>query len=785
MVSFRFRALLFTLISSLACLLACASSCLADAASWNADAQGQFITALCPGTNHTVWIGTEDEGVWRCDPSLPKDKQYTHYTTKDGLGDDNAYALAVDKAGRVWAGTLNHGVSVFNGKAWRTYGPVDGPLGSRVFALAVNPKDGGVWGATEAGLFRYVNGKWSYFTRADGLPSDQANALAFATDGTLYVGTQCDGIAIASPADGYHTWRVVPGPRQLPTAATGNGLPSSLINCLLVVRDRTVYAGTTCGLAASGDGGRTWHFRRGADWKDKDTGLDDPVAPSSRPIAGTVLREDDVSCLAEDGDRSLWVGHRQQGVELYYRDPRHPLMPDTTDTLKADDVACLLPDGAALWVGRYGGGLTLRYGEPSLASLPVRKTPTPPLPTPAAPPTLTQLNSMLKIVSAVAPDKNELAPKVTALDDDWRTEGDWLGRYGRYWASLNAICSPNNYYWGAGWENVNYFSQVGPHHVEGDSLRYWVQWLYTKDPRVLEMPPTYLDSRVKKGLTTPDNNRREAEQDDHGEVYVQSAEGPDVYETLTVPGGLFFLSLYDVNYNGHQDSNRFRDYRISIRAHAGASFSDISGFTSQPELAHGRIQGFWGGVYKRFLVRGPLTLTVKVDRNNSWNTMLPGVMLDLVDETPPPYFGTVASWQQAQDLPAAWPPLQAGDSAARLLDALAGVRRVNPKWWAVNSRADYIALLRWYKTRPNGERSTAYWRHLASCDYGVGQYGDWEDCLRRAGLTPARDIEKALKWDGSYDLRGQGNRIVINYLAQHSEVNKQACPATIAASSLK
>ena len=199
-----FRARLFgaRLFALTSCLLLAGMLSLvradALAAAWDANAQGQFITSLCRDTTGHTWIGTEDQGVWRFDPSASTGRQYTHFTTKDGLGDDNAYALVCDHAGRIWAGTLNHGVSVFNGKAWRTYGPLDGPLGSRVFALAVSPQDGSVWGATEAGLFRYKNSRWTDFTRTDGLPSDQANALAFAPDGTLYVGTQCDGIAIGS-----------------------------------------------------------------------------------------------------------------------------------------------------------------------------------------------------------------------------------------------------------------------------------------------------------------------------------------------------------------------------------------------------------------------------------------------------------------------------------------------------------------------------------------------------------------------------------------------------------
>ena len=781
--SHRFlRTVFFALINTF--LLA--SACLADALPWNPGAQGQFITSLCRDTTGHTWIGTEDNGVWRCDPSAPKDKQYTHFTTKDGLGDDNAYALVCDKAGRIWAGTLNHGVSVFNGKQWRTYGPVDGPLGSRVFALAVNPKDGGVWGATEAGLFRYQNSHWTCFTRADGLPSDGANALAFDQGGTLYVGTQCDGVAIGSPADNYKSWRVVPGPQHLSNAATGSGLPSGLINCLLVVRDSTVYAGTPTGLASSRDQGRTWHFRRGADWKDKLAGLAHPLTPSFRLVAGNLLREDYVTCLAEDGDRSLWVGHRQSGVELYYRDPRHQLIPDTTDTIKSDFAAALLPDGAALWVGRYGGGLSLLYGDAAPVFLPHRKTATPLLPVPAAPPTLAELSAMLKTVTAAAPDKNTDAPEVIALDDDWVTEGDWLGRYGRYWACLNAICSPTNYEWGAGWMNVADYTQIGPNHVSGDTLRYFVTSLYTANPRTLEMPPTYLDSRIKKGLTTPDKNRREAEIDDHGEDYPPAVDGPDIYTTLGVPEGVFILSLYDFNKDAHGEAeNRDRDYRISIRAQTAKAFDDLTHFPSQPELEHGRIRDFWGGVYKRFLVRGPVDVTVRLDRNNSRNTILPGMMLDLADELPPPYFHSVSDWQMGQRMPAAWPPPMAADPAGSLLTALEEVRQVNPSWWATHSRRGYLELLRWYDSRPASERNTAYWRHLGTCCYEAGLSARWEDCLRRAGLTPARDIEHALKWDGSYDLRGQGNRIATEYLDKHPAINKQTRKTAVALSVTK
>ena len=605
---------LSALISSLACFLVCASACRADVLSWNPNTQGQFITALCPGPHSTVWIGTEDEGVWHYDPAAPVGKQYTHYTTQDnsqdGLGDDNAYALAVDQAGRLWAGTLNHGVSVFNGKAWRTYGPLTGPLGSRVFALAVSPKDGGVWGATEAGLFRYQNSRWTYFTREGGLPSDQANALAFDPDGTLYVGTQCDGIAIASPADGYRTWRTVPGPRQLPNAATGNGLPSALINCLLVTKDGTVYAGTPCGLASSGDKGRTWHFRRGIDWKDKEMGLAVPVAPSSRPFTGTLLREDYVTCLAEDGDRSLWVGYRQRGVDLYYRDPKHPLIPDTTDTTKDNFITALLPDGAALWVGRYGGGLTLNYGEPAASSLAGQAAAVPfpvlPFPVPAPPPTLAALNRMLarvKSLHAALP-----AGRAVYLGEDWQTQGDWVGRYGRQYAVL---CAMNHVLTCTDAYSVE--GAMGGSRDPDDGMRWWVTWLQTDNPKSLYTPVL--------------GTRRQAEWDDHGEAYAQWRSGPDLWITVRLSvGEVHRISLYFVNIDGQFRDNRIRDYLVEVKPYRKTP----EAAEAAPTLARARVRNFWGGVYEQFAVKSPGVYCIKISRNGSFNTILSGVFIDKV-----------------------------------------------------------------------------------------------------------------------------------------------------------
>ncbi|MDR3108408.1 MAG: hypothetical protein LBU65_01795, partial [Planctomycetaceae bacterium] len=77
--------------------------------------KASFITTMISDGDGGVFVGTEDYGVYHYD-NTGNSKQFTR---KDGLGDDNAYALAIDKVGRLWVGHLNTGVSVFNGERWK------------------------------------------------------------------------------------------------------------------------------------------------------------------------------------------------------------------------------------------------------------------------------------------------------------------------------------------------------------------------------------------------------------------------------------------------------------------------------------------------------------------------------------------------------------------------------------------------------------------------------------------------------------------------------------------
>lgn len=605
------------------------------------DEKLRFVMSLCADQQGNIWIGTEDYGVFRYNPDAPEGQQYTQFTTKDGLGDDNGYALACDHQGRIWMGHLNHGVSVCNGQRWLNYEVVgglsrpdslSGPLGERVFAIAVCPTDGDVWIATNCGLARYhqKQDNWLYYTRAEGLPSDQASSLAFDDRGDVYVGTQCDGIAMADAEDHYQTWRSAVCPPRLLAEPAGEGLPTNLINGLLVRRDGTIYAATSSGLAWSENHGQSWRHLRGRDWAERSRGQAGGPPSQWRHVAEseTTLAEDYVTCIAGKTG-SLLLGHRSGGIEGF--DPATGRC--VRDAAQSFVTAiALMPPGRPV-IGSYGDGIVAR--DRNAGEVATNPPPSPlgvslsfpghlPFPSGAAAPAADDLERMIQSVKMAAPS----SVAVTYLGDDWTTRGDWVGRYGRQFGLLCAMGSPLDHEVSTG---PPYFVKacLGAHHTANDSLRRWVHWIKTSDPRSLYSPVVGF--------------RRQSEWDDHGEAYPMAFDGPGIDVAVEVPAGPHRLSFYFFNKDGQFGNNRYRDYVVRVVAEP----STPTPVPAKP--AYARVDKFYGGVYATFAVVGPSRYHVQIQRNGSFNTICSGVFIDklsplgpLENSSPLPWMGNMA-----------------------------------------------------------------------------------------------------------------------------------------------
>jgi hypothetical protein len=577
------------------------------------------VTSVAVDNRDSVWVGTEGSGLWSGSPSASGYSWLNYSSSTSGMGDKVVTSLLCDSEGRVWAGTLNHGVSVFNGRIWKNYNSLIGPLGSHVFALAENPLDHSVWIGTENGLSRYdqTTGVWSYWNKSDGLPSNQVSAIGFDSAGNICVGTQCDGIGLANASDGYKSWRTVSGPISPTHASAGVGLPSCVINAIAVASRGTIYIGTDWGLAESLDSGASWRYIRGDDWREKAEDEFPPARDKLVNMGNATLLSDYVTSLCLDTDGNLWVGHRDYGAEVFETTAFQRT--GQTSTSAGDYITCMLPSNIGVLFGTYGHGISVLSTDTSLtkAGLQPNATSLPTFPTPAEPPTTADLQAL---VTRVLLSSRRMAPGDAAyLDDDWDTQGNWLAHYGK---QCDVVC--DNHGWGG--DNFGVDPRVslnlflGPNDKSNDYIAEWTGAVQQPDNR--------------SSLYDPNQGIRDVYSwNDNGEAYASTDSGGDLWYSVNVPEGIFRLSTYFFNDDGDNGSNRYRDYLLEIRAHIT---DNAQVTTTDKPIALARVVNFRTAVYKSFVICGPAVYDVRVNRNGSINGMLSAIFVDKLAGKPDP-----------------------------------------------------------------------------------------------------------------------------------------------------
>ena len=117
------------------------------------------------------------------------------------------------------------------------------------------------------------------------------------------------------------------------------------------------------------------------------------------------------------------------------------------------------------------------------------------------------------------------------------------------------------------------------------------------------------------------------------------------------------------------------------------------------------------------------------------------------------------------------PAQSEGTAVDRLLAQLNAMQVRDPARWAAMGPVYYAHLLRWSVHQADVTPDVALTRANAArqgtCCYALRLFTDWEDCQKTRGLTTARDIEKALRWDPTTPFcEGKGFEIVTQYLVQ-------------------
>ena len=157
----------------------------------NCNLPSDTVRALAVDRDGRIWAGTE------AGAALFKDGSWVAYTTgNSGLANANVHAIAVDDSGRVWFGT-DGGVSVMEGNEWRSYSTQNsGLINDHVLCIAPVPAAPAadamarVWFGTENGVSYLEGSQWtSYTPQASGLAGTRVLSIAWDAYGRTWFGT--------------------------------------------------------------------------------------------------------------------------------------------------------------------------------------------------------------------------------------------------------------------------------------------------------------------------------------------------------------------------------------------------------------------------------------------------------------------------------------------------------------------------------------------------------------------------------------------------------------------
>ncbi len=176
-------------------------------------------TTLFRASDGAVYVSVEGDGVWQ----VPA-KEGLAGATRQMRG-RNVTSIFEDSKKRVWFGTWQHGLTVFDGKEWTQHltKELGGKQGLQVFTM-LEDKAGTIWVATNArGLFRYDGTKWTNDLADEG----GINMIETTSDGRVWISSQMTG--------GLRFWD---GKKWTVSLESPNTM-----RCLLETKDKAIWAG--------------------------------------------------------------------------------------------------------------------------------------------------------------------------------------------------------------------------------------------------------------------------------------------------------------------------------------------------------------------------------------------------------------------------------------------------------------------------------------------------------------------------------------------------------------
>ena len=168
------------------------------------------------------------------------------FSVNDGLPNGDVQAILEDRFGNLWVGTTA-GVAVYDGSIWHVVtAQAELLIGNNVQSI-MSDREGIIWIGTTAGISQFRLPaqfspaalrnleRWRHITRANGLASNNIQALFETRTGEIWVGTRDNGVNFSD-----RSWESV---------TTNNGLGHNSVAAMLKDQRGRLWVGTRDGLS--------------------------------------------------------------------------------------------------------------------------------------------------------------------------------------------------------------------------------------------------------------------------------------------------------------------------------------------------------------------------------------------------------------------------------------------------------------------------------------------------------------------------------------------------------
>ncbi|RMD96848.1 MAG: hybrid sensor histidine kinase/response regulator, partial [Calditrichaeota bacterium] len=201
----------------------------------NGFVESNLIYSMLQDHRGIFWLGTLDGGLVRYDPNSPDSLKTQTYSPTTGFPFDKIYTIYEDHNGTLWFGSDSATVIRYDGKNFSFIKLLEAPEDEFIKSI-IEDQNGRLWVAVlGAGLFVKEKGTWEHITARDGLLSDFVFDLAVDSTNAIWIASREGLSCLKIDASGKLQWQHF-GEKQ--------GLPHTDLYCLAFARDGTLWLGT-------------------------------------------------------------------------------------------------------------------------------------------------------------------------------------------------------------------------------------------------------------------------------------------------------------------------------------------------------------------------------------------------------------------------------------------------------------------------------------------------------------------------------------------------------------